>query len=64
MLNKFSLGEELEVMEPEGDFWIQKITYMEDIKGNSIETANHAEMKVLLKTDKPVSTFAFFRRKR
>ena len=64
MLNKFSLGEELEIMEPEGDFWIQKITYMEDIKGNSIETANHAEMKVLLKTDKPVSTFAFFRRKR
>ncbi len=63
-LNKFSLGEELEIMEPKGDFWVQKVTSMTDDKGNPIETANHAEMKVLLKTDKPVSTFAFLRRKR
>ncbi len=63
-LNKFSLGEELEIMEPKGDFWVQKVTSMTDIKGNPIETANHAEMKVLLKMDRPLSTFAFLRRKR
>ncbi|MDP4133103.1 MAG: U32 family peptidase [Bacillota bacterium] len=63
-LNKFSTGDEVEIMEPKGKFWVQKVGTMENEAGEEILTANHAEMIVKLKMDKPISKLAFIRKKR
>lgn len=64
MLNKFSEGDLLEVLEPEGDFWVQEVRGLQNGEGEPIESARHAQMKVRLNMDRPVSPDAFLRKKR
>lgn len=64
VLNKFSVGEVLEVIEPEGDFFVQPVRELYDTDGEPLSSAIHAEMKVRLPVDRPVSGDAFFRRRR
>lgn len=64
LLNKVTEGETLEVMEPEGDFWILEAQDLKNEDGENIKTANHATMLFSIKCEKKVSPYAFIRRKR
>ncbi len=64
LLNKFSEGDVLEIMEPEGPFWVQEVRGLKTVDGTAIESANHAQMKVLLRMDRAISSDAFLRKKR
>ncbi len=64
LLNKINEGDVLEIMEPKGDFTCLTAEDLKDEDGNKIETANHAKMIFSLKCSRPVSPFAFIRKKR
>lgn len=60
--NRFFAGDEIEIMQPGQPFFAQIVTDMENDKGEKIEVANHAEMTVRFKTDKPVCVGAMVRK--
>ena len=62
--NKFSLGEEIEIMQPDKPFFKQVVTKMENEKGEEIESAPHAAMVVKLPVNEPVCVNAMLRRER
>ena len=49
--NKFNLGDEVEVLSPEGEPVTFTVNEMFDEKGEPIETANHAAMKFSITSD-------------
>ena len=49
--NKFNLGDEVEVLSPEGEPVTFTVNEMFDEKGEPIETANHAAMKFSIASD-------------
>lgn len=62
--NKFVLGDEVEIIQPGKPFFKQKITYMENETGESIESAPHAAMTVKMPIDMPVCKYAMLRKAR
>lgn len=62
--NKFSVGEEIEVLRPHGEFLKFTLDYMENAGGESIQSAPHAEMEVTLKLPCAVPENSMLRRKR
>ena len=62
--NKFVIGDEIEIMQPEGPFIKQTVTYMENEKGEAIEAAPHAAMTVKMPVSVPVCVNAMLRRER
>jgi len=50
--NKFSIGEEIEIMQPYGDFVKLTVEKMQDKKDEDIQTAPHAQMIVKMKLPK------------
>lgn len=62
--NKFVLGDEIEIMQPEGPFIRQTVAYMENDKGEAIEAAPHAAMTVKMPVSVPVCVNAMLRRER
>lgn len=61
--NKFSLGEEIEILTINGDFLVQKVEEMYDFKtGEKIESAPHAQQIIKLKMEHPVKPFEFIRK--
>lgn len=61
--NRFFLGDEIEIMQPEKDFTTQKVEVLKDENMNDIEVANHAAMTLYIKTDVPVVKDAMLRKK-
>lgn len=61
--NRFFVGDEIEIMQPGKPFFKQKVTYMENDKGESIDVAPHAQMIVKLPVDEPVVKDAMLRKK-
>jgi len=61
--NRFSAGEELEVVSPQGPFWIQRAGSMKNADGEDIEVAPHPQMTVTMPMDRPVEPYAMLRRK-
>ncbi len=61
--NKMVIGDEIEVMGPYTDFFTQKIVFMQDLEGNSIDSAPHAQQMIKMKMQKPVKA-GFILRKR
>ena len=61
--NKFSLGDEIEIMQPGKPFFTQVVTHMENDKGEAIESAPHAAMTVKMPVTEPVCVNAMLRRK-
>lgn len=49
--NKFNKGDEVEVLSPDGEPVTLTVEEMFDEHGNEIETANHATMKLSIKSD-------------
>lgn len=62
--NKFLKGEIADVLEPNSEPFLIKLDEIYDEWGNEIESAPHAEMTVLLKSDLKVKKGAFLRVKR
>ena len=62
--NRFFLGDELEIMQPGEDFFVQKVEVLKDENMNDISVANHAAMTVYIKTDRPVVKDAMLRQQK
>lgn len=62
--NRFFVGDEVEIMQPQKPFFTQKISYMENEKGESIDVAPHAAMVLKIPMAEPVSKDAILRKKR
>lgn len=60
--NKFTVGEEIEVIQPNEPFFVQKIECMQNDKGESIDSAPHAAMTVKMPMAKPVVKNAMVRK--
>lgn len=62
--NKFSVGEEIEIIQPNKPFFKQKIEYIENEVGERVESAPHAQMIVKIHVDFPVNEDSMLRRVR
>ncbi len=62
--NKFSVGEEIEIIQPNKPFFKQKIEYIENEVGERVESAPHAQMIVKIPVDFPVNEDSMLRRVR
>ncbi len=62
--NKFSVGEAVEILQPEDDFISFEIAEMQNAKGEAIESAPHAQMEVRMKLPSVVPENSMLRRKR
>lgn len=62
--NKFSEGEEIEVIQPMKPFFSMSVHDMKDEKGNKIDSAPHATQIIYMPLDKPVGEGAMLRRKK
>lgn len=60
--NKFVLGEEIEIIQPNKPYFAQTIEYMENDAGESIESAPHAAMTVKMPMSQPVVKNAMIRK--
>lgn len=62
--NRFFVGEELELIQPNKPYFKFVIDYMENDKGESIEVAPHAQMMVKFKCSEHIGAGAMIRRAR
>ena len=62
--NRFFVGDEIEIIQPKKPFIKQKVTYMENENGESIDCAPHAQMIVKLPVTAPVVKDAMLRMKK
>ena len=61
--NRMFEGEEVEVVNPVGKYFIQKIRDMKNQDGEAIDVAPHPQMTVYMRMDKEVNEFSMLRRK-
>lgn len=61
--NKMIKGEEIEVVNPEGNYFVQKIQSMKNIEGEEIDTAPHPQMIVHMPMVQEVYPYTMLRRK-
>ena len=62
--NRFFKGDEIEVLCPDKPFFSQKVEYMENEKGEEIDVARNAEMKVMIKLKDAVKKGSMLRKQR
>ncbi len=60
--NKFVIGEEVEIIQPNKPFFAQTVKYMENDRGESITSAPHAAMTVKMPMEQPVCKNAMLRK--
>ena len=60
--NKFSIGEEIEVMPAKGDSYSMIVTELINANGESVESAPHPQEILKMKFDKPVQKFDMLRK--
>ena len=61
--NKFSVGEVIEVMKPEGDNLLLTVKTIQDEDGNEMESAPHPKQVLYIDLGQPLSKFDILRRK-
>ncbi len=61
--NRFFRGDRASVLEPGSEPYDVALDGIFDEDGNPLETANHAEMTVLLRTDRPIAAGAILRKR-
>jgi putative protease len=61
--NRMHTGDEIEVVRPEGDFFIQKISSMKNSDKEEIEVAPHPQMTVFMPMEQEVLPYTILRRK-
>ncbi|MBQ3568080.1 MAG: U32 family peptidase C-terminal domain-containing protein, partial [Anaerotignum sp.] len=60
--NKFSVGEEIEVMPAQGDSYSMVVTELINANGESVESAPHPQEILKMKFDRPVHKFDMLRK--
>ena len=60
--NKFSVGEEIEVMPAKGDSYSMIVTEMVNMSGETVESAPHPQELLKVKFDKPVQKYDMLRK--
>lgn len=60
--NNMKVGEEIEIMQPGAEDFVQVITAMYDAEGNAIQVAPHPQQLVTMPMSKPVRPYAMLRR--
>ena len=60
--NKFSVGDDVEIIQPSGNVLKMTINEMYDEEGDRIESAPHAQQSVKIKTENTVEYFSMIRR--
>jgi len=60
--NNMKLGQEIEVFQPTGPLYRQKITAMKNADGESIDVAPHPQMMLAMKMEQPVEPYTILRR--
>lgn len=60
--NRMIVGDEIEVVNPHKDYFVQTIEAMENEDGESIRTAPHAQMIVYMKMSQEVEPYTFIRK--
>ena len=53
--NKFSVGDEVEIMKPTGENIVTKVLSMQDEKGENVDSCPHPGQRITLQTEKEVS---------
>ncbi len=61
--NRFFKGDEIEVIQPMQDYFVQKAEVIKNENMEDIDVANHAAMTLYIKMDKPVVKDAMLRKK-
>ena len=61
--NRMFTGDEIEVVRPKGNFYTQKIKWMKNTDGESIDVAPHPQMTVYMPMDDRVEKMTMLRRK-
>ncbi|HEY5556902.1 U32 family peptidase [Acetobacterium sp.] len=61
--NKITLGDEIEVMIPKKGFITQKVTFMTDALGSTLESTPHPQMIYHIKMDNPVKHMDILRKR-
>lgn len=61
--NKFSVGEEIEVMKPDGENLVVTVQKILDEEGNEMESAPHPKQKLLIDLGTPLARYDILRRK-
>lgn len=61
--NKMFTGDEIEVVPPQGDYFIQKIEWMKNAEDEIIQSAPHAQMRVTMPMVQKVKPFTILRRR-
>ena len=62
--NIFYLGDELEVLSPQGETWTLQITDMWDEDGEKVEVARHAQQKLKLVSPRPLEPYSILRKRK
>jgi len=60
--NRFTVGDEVEILVPRGSNFSQKITEIIDEEGNSLAAAPHPQQKVRVPFDRAVPEYAILRK--
>lgn len=60
--NHMRVGEEIEIFQPQGEGWRQKIADMTDETGAAIEAAPHPQQHVHIRMERPIEKYAILRR--
>ena len=61
--NKFSVGEEIEVMPAQGDSYAMKVTEIRNQNGETVASAPHPQELLQVKFEKPVKKFDMLRKR-
>lgn len=61
--NNMKIGQKIEIFQPNGPTFEQKITQMYDEEGTPIDVAPHPQQVVKMKMDNPVSVYSMLRRR-
>ena len=62
--NHLQVGDELEILRPEGEIFRQRLEVMTDLAGLSLECAPHPRQELLIRLDQPAGPFTLIRRRR
>ncbi len=61
--NRMFAGDTVEVVPPEGEYFIQKISWMKNEEGEDIDVAPHPQMTVYMPVEREVPEYTMLRRK-
>lgn len=62
--NRFYKGDVVEVLQPDGSFFEQKIDFIENEEGEQLDVCPHPQMRVKIKFNRPISQYAMLRKRK